>query len=567
MKELFGINVSAGYGIGPVYCYNPTEYIITEKKIVDTANEKAKLEKALTLSIEQLRKLHLDNAHDIGDTADIIEAHITMIEDPDLKDSIVEKIEKGYNVEWAVDKTIKEYVDIFNNMNNEYFKERSLDIEDIGKRIINNIIGKTDKPLSKLKEKVILVTKELTPSDTLSMDKDKILGIVTETGGKTSHTAILARTLGIPAVTGIDTITELVNNQENIIIDGTEGKIILEPEEFQINTYKQRIEKRRIQLEEEKSFIGCKTKTRDGYNCKIYCNMGSPEDVQQVLNNDGEGIGLFRTEFLYMNRQTPPTEEEQYNIYSNVCKKLKGKEVIIRTLDVGGDKKIEYINIEDELNPFLGNRAIRYCLQEEKLLLTQLRAILRASKECNIKIMFPMITAYEEIIEAKKLLEEAKKKLIEEEKSFNENIKVGIMIETPAAVFNSAEFAKEVDFFSIGTNDLTQYTCAVDRMNTKVSYLYSPYNPAVIKSIKMVVENAHGEGIEVSICGETASDELLLPLWISLGIDELSVIPRNVLGIRKHINSISRNETLINEAIKCKSGDEMIKFLKNKSVI
>ncbi|GMQ63326.1 phosphoenolpyruvate--protein phosphotransferase [Vallitalea maricola] len=567
MKELFGINVSAGYGIGSVYCYNPTEYIITKRKIVDITNEKAKLEKAIIISIEQLQKLQLDKAHNIGDTADIIKAHITMIEDPDLKDSIVEKIEKGFNVEWAVDKTIKEYVEIFNNMNNEYFKERSLDIGDIGKRIINNIIGKTDKPLSKLKEKVILVTKELTPSDTLSMDKDKILGIVTETGGKTSHTAILARTLGIPAVTGIDTITKIVNDQEHIIIDGTEGKIILEPEEFQINTYKQRIEKRRIQLEEEKSFIGYKTKTRDGYNCKIYCNMASPEDVQQVLNNDGEGIGLFRTEFLYMNRQTPPSEEEQYDIYSNVGKKLKGKELIVRTLDVGGDKKIDYINIEDELNPFLGNRAIRYCLQEEKLLLTQLKAILRASKECNIKIMFPMITAYEEIIEAKKLLEEAKKKLIAEEKSFNENIKVGIMIETPAAVFNSAEFAKEVDFFSIGTNDLTQYVCAVDRMNTKVSYLYSPYNPAVIKSIKMVVENAHVEGIEVSICGETASDELLLPLWISLGIDELSVIPRNVLGIRKHINSISRNETLINEALKCKSGDEMIKFLKNKSGI
>ncbi|MCT4687984.1 phosphoenolpyruvate--protein phosphotransferase [Vallitalea sp.] len=567
MKELFGINVSAGYGIGPVYCYNPTEYIITRRKIDDTTNEKAKLEKALILSIEQLRKLYLDYAHNIDDTADIIESHITMIEDPDLKDSIVEKIEKGYNVEWAVDKTIKEYVDIFNNMDNDYFKERSLDIEDIGKRIINNIIGKTDKPLSKLKEKVILITKELTPSDTLSMDIDKILGIVTETGGKTSHTAILARTLGIPAVTGIDTITEIVSNQEHIIIDGTKGKIILEPEEFQINKYKQMIERRIIQLEEEKSFIGCKTKTRDGYNCKICCNMGSLDDVQQVLNNDGEGIGLFRTEFLYMNRQIPPSEEEQYDIYSNVGKKLKGKELIIRTLDVGGDKKIEYINIEDELNPFLGNRAIRYCLQEEKLLLTQLKGILRASKECNIKIMFPMITAYEEIIEAKKLLEKAKEKLIEEEKSFNENIKVGIMIETPAAVLNSAEFAREVDFFSIGTNDLTQYVCAVDRMNTKVSYLYSPYNPAVIKSIKMVVKNAHMEGIEVSICGETASDELLLPLWISLGIDELSVIPRNVLGIRKHINSISRNETLINEALKCKSRDEMIKFLKNKSGI
>ncbi|GMQ58067.1 phosphoenolpyruvate--protein phosphotransferase [Vallitalea sediminicola] len=567
MEELFGINVSAGYGIGSVYCYNPTEYIISKKNNVNITSEKMKLEKALTISIEQLQKIHLDNADNIGETADIIKAHITMIEDPDLKDNIIEKIEEGHDALWAVDQTVKKYADIFKNMNNEYFKERALDIEDIGKRIINNLIGNIKKPLNDLKDKIILVTKELTPSDTLSMDRDKILGIVTETGGKTSHTAILARTLGIPAVTGIDNVTRMVENKQNIIIDGTKGKIILEPEEYQINTYKQMIEKRILQLEDEKSFIGCKTKTINGYNCKIYCNIGSIEDVQQVLNNDGEGIGLFRTEFLYMNKKIPPSENEQYDIYSNIGRMMKGKAVIIRTLDVGGDKKIEYINIEDELNPFLGNRAIRYCLQEENLFLTQLKAILRASDNTSIKIMFPMITAYEELIEAKKLLEKAKNQLIEEKKSFNEEIKVGIMIETPAAVFNSDQFAKEVDFFSIGTNDLTQYTCAVDRMNTKVSYLYSPYNPAVIKSIKMVVENAQKEDIEVSMCGEIASDELLLPLWISLGIDELSVVSRNVLRIRKHINSINRNKSLIDEAVKCKSGDEMIELLKNISSI
>lgn len=564
MKELLGINASSGYGIGPVYCYKPNDYEIHREKDIDINDEKIKLEEALTTSIEQLKKLQSVHEDNMKDERDILTAHISMIEDPDLQDSITDKISQGNNAEWAVDETVKEYIGIFQNMDNEYFKERALDIQDIGNRIIKNLMGKDECSLAHLDNNVILVAKELTPSDTLSMDKDKVMGIVTETGGKTSHTAIIARTLSIPAVTGIKKITDLVNNGQQIIIDGTKGKIIIEPEKQQIQEYERLIEKHKTELLQEKSLIGYDTLTKDGYRLKLYCNIASVNDVKDVMENDGEGIGLFRTEFLYMNRNEPPSEEEQYDVYNEIGKKMEEKEVIVRTLDVGGDKEISYINIEKEMNPFLGNRAIRYCLQEKQLLLTQFKAILRASADSNIKVMFPMITSYNELTMAKDLLEKAKKELDNRNIRYNKGIKTGIMIETPAAVFNSDQLAKEVDFFSIGSNDLIQYTCAVDRMNTKVSYLYTPYNPAIIKSIKMVVENAHREGIEVSICGEVASDELLLPLWISLGIDELSVVSKNVLGIRKCTRRISRDKTLISKAVELKNQDEMIEFLSRK---
>ncbi|GKX28494.1 phosphoenolpyruvate-protein phosphotransferase [Vallitalea longa] len=561
MKELFGINASSGYGIGPVYCYKPNEYNIDQRNNVDTSYEKLKIEKAIKNSIEQLQNLKLKHIDNIEDKADIITAHISMIEDPDLKESIINKIELGNNAEWAVDETVKEYIDIFKNMDNEYFKERALDLQDIGKRILDNLMGNTENSLTEINDNIILVARELTPSDTLTMDKNKVMGIVTETGGKTSHTAIIARTLGIPAVTGIEKITDIIDDNQEIIIDGTIGKIILEPKKQQIEEYNKLIDERKAELVQEKSLIGCSTQTEDGYKIKLYCNIASVDDIQEVLTNDGEGIGLFRTEFLYMNRIKPPSEDEQYKVYNKIGNMLEGKEVIIRTLDVGGDKEISYINIEKELNPFLGNRAIRYCLQEQKLLLTQLKAILRASADTNIKVMFPMITSYNELIQAMSFLEKAKKELETRNIRYNKGIKIGIMIETPAAVFNSNHLAKEVDFFSIGSNDLIQYTCAVDRMNTKISYLYTPYNPAIIKSIKMVVDNAHREGIEVSICGEAASDETLLPLWISLGIDELSVVSKDVLSIRKYIRQISRDKTLINKAIELKNKDEIIKFL------
>lgn len=565
MRELCGINASTGYGIGPIYVYNRSELTITRESDINVEVEKKKLEKALLISIEQVKELHNHASQHLGEEAAIFEAHMLMIEDPDLKESIVTKIEDGNNVEWAVDETAKEYIVLFQNMDSDYFKERALDIQDISKRLINNLLGVHTSDLSNLEKRVILVTDELTPSDTVTMDKDKIIGIVTETGGKTSHTAILARTLGIPAVTGVENVTSTVNNGQQMIIDGEDGKLIIEANEEQIIKYKTLIENHQAQLESLKSFVGRKTETLDGYRCKLYCNIGSFEDAQEVLNQDGEGVGLFRTEFLFMSKAYPPSEEEQYEIYAKVGQLLKDKDVIIRTLDVGGDKGIDYIQVGEELNPFLGNRAIRYCLKEEKILVTQLKAILRAAKGTGIKVMFPMITAYEEIIAAKTLLNRAKYELDQESKSYNSEIAIGIMIETPAAVLNSDHLAKEVDFFSIGSNDLIQYTCAVDRMNVKVSNLYSPYNPAILKSIQMVVNNAHREGIEVGICGEVAADELLLPLWMSLGIDELSVTPRDVLRIRKDISMLRQDTSLIQQALNNRTMDEMVQFLKDRT--
>ncbi|WP_105619146.1 phosphoenolpyruvate--protein phosphotransferase [Vallitalea okinawensis] len=565
MRELCGINASAGYGMGPIFLYNRNEITITRKRDIIVEVEKEKLEKALLVSTQQVKELHSHTSQELGEEAAIFEAHILMLEDPDLKDSIVSKIEDGNNVEWAVDETAKEYIVLFQNMDSDYFKERALDIQDISKRVINNLLGVHTSDLSKLEKKVILVTDELTPSDTVSMDKDNIIGIVTETGGKTSHTAILARTLGIPAVTGVEKVTSLVSSNQQMIIDGENGKLIVNATDEQINEYTKLEDKYQAQLESLKHFVGHQTETLDGYKCKLYCNIGSFEDAQEVLKQDGEGVGLFRTEFLFMSKEYPPSEEEQYQVYAKVGQFLKDKEVIIRTLDVGGDKGIDYIQVGEELNPFLGNRAIRYCLKEEKILVTQLKAILRAAKGTGIKVMFPMITAYEEIIAAKALLERAKHELDQEEKSYNQEIAVGIMIETPAAVLNSDHLAKEVDFFSIGSNDLIQYTCAVDRMNVKVSNLYSPYNPAILKSIQIVVDNAHREGIDVGICGEVAADELLLPLWISLGIDELSVTPKDVLRIRKNVSLLKQDTSLIQQVLENRTMDEMVEFLMNKT--
>lgn len=427
-------------------------------------------------------------------------------------------------------------------MKDEYIKARALDIKDIAKRLIRILLGIEKSELKLPKEECILIARDLTPSDFARMNKDKIIGIVTELGGRTSHTSIMVRSMGIPYVAGIKGITKKIKDGEAIIIDGNEGLILINPTPEEIEKYKKKSYEYERFKNKIKEMKGLKSISKDGVKIGLAANIGSPEDIDKVLENNAEAIGLYRTEFLYMNNNSLPSEEEQFKAYRVVAEKMKDKPVIIRTLDVGGDKDIPYLNLPKEMNPFLGYRAIRLCLDRKYLFKTQLRAILKASYYGNIKIMIPMISNIEEIRMAKRLLEEAKNELKYEKIPFNNNIELGIMVEVPAVAIHSDVFAKEVDFFSIGTNDLIQYTLAVDRENQDISYLYSHYDPAALKLIKMTIDNGHKAGIRVNMCGEAASDEKLIPVFLAMGLDELSMNPFSLPKSKWIVRNTSKEE-------------------------
>ena len=432
------------------------------------------------------------------------------------------------------------FVSIFESMDNEYMRERAADIKDVTNRVLRHILGIKVVDLSALSEEVILIAHDLTPSDTATMNKNMVLGFLTDIGGRTSHTAIMARTLEIAAVVGLNDATEKIKDGDFVVFNGETGEVIVNPDKETINKYSQLKAKFDEEKEALKQLIGKASTTLDERHVELAGNIGSPNDLEGLLKNDAEGVGLYRTEFLYMDKEDDfPTEDEQYEAYKAVLEGMNGKPIVIRTLDIGGDKELKYFKMDEEMNPFLGYRAIRLCLDRTDIFKTQLRALYRASVHGKLRIMFPMISSLEELLKAKEILKEVLAEMDAEGIAYSNDVEVGMMIEIPSAAVISDILAKHVDFFSIGTNDLIQYTCAVDRMNQKISYLYNQFNPAVLRLIKMVIDNAHKEGKWVGMCGEAAGDQRMIPILLGMGLDEFSMSPISILPARKFITSVS----------------------------
>lgn len=529
MEHITGIGVSSGISTGRAVLINSEEPEIRHEKVQIPEKEWERMGEALKECSRQLKEIYEQTLQNIGEgEAEIFDAHLSILQDEEFIGPIKELIlNEGQNAEWAVEEVRDKFIEIFEMMDNSYMQQRSTDIRDVARRLLRILQGIRKTEFSG--EKAIIVAHDLTPSDTAQLEKDKVLGFIIEVGGVTSHSAIIARSLGIPAVVGVKDILEKIKTGDQLIIDGDRGDIYLNPEQQIIEKYQQKQEAYLQGQEQYQQLKGTWSTTKDGQRVKLAANIGLLAEVDRALENDAEGIGLFRTEFLYMGRSDFPTEDEQFAVYQAAAQKMEGRPVIIRTLDIGGDKDLPYFKFPQESNPFLGFRAIRFCLERTDLFKTQLRAIIRASNYGNIKIMFPMISTVTELLAARSLLDEAKDELQAEGIPFAEDLEVGMMMETPAAAVISDKFAKLVDFFSIGTNDLIQYTTVVDRMNSKVAKLYSPFNPSVLRLIKQIIENAHKNNIWVGICGEAASIPALIPYFVALGVDELSMSSGSIL--------------------------------------
>ncbi|SJZ45574.1 phosphoenolpyruvate--protein phosphotransferase [Clostridium tetani] len=560
-----GISASNGIAIGKAFILKIGDVEIIKETIKDGEEENQRFITALEKGKKQLSKIMKDAKEKLGEEkSKIFEAHLFMLDDPEFTGQVSEKILKQkINAEYALKSTSEELVAIFEQIEDDYMRERVADIKDVTNRILRILTGNEGISISEIEEESILIGYDLTPSDTAQIDKNKILGFATEIGGVTSHSAIIARSIGIPSVLGVGKEIEEIKNGELIILDGNKGLIITNPDDEKINLYKKQIEEEKKLQKILGKYKNIEVITLDGRKVEVASNIGSIEDSENALKNGAEGIGLFRTEFLYMASSELPEEEFQYNAYKEVLEKMGEKPVIIRTLDIGGDKKLSYLTIDEEMNPFLGYRAIRLCLHRKDIFKTQLRALLRASYYGNLKIMFPMIANLQELREAKSILEECKEELRKESIAFNENIKVGIMVEIPSAAIMSDVLAKEVDFFSIGTNDLIQYTIAVDRMNEKVSYLYDFFNPAVLRLINNVIVNGHKEGKFVGMCGEMAGKKELIPLLLGMGLDEFSMSASSVLKAKKLITELNYEDCkkIVSKVMEMGTAEEVKAFL------
>ena len=539
-----GIPVSPGIALGKVSIRKETQVDIKKSEAINIFSEIKRLNAAKDTCKSQLLELYEHALESVGENeAKIFKVHIMMLDDPEFFAKAEEKIKaEGVVAEYALKDVSDTLIGIFENINDEYMQARAVDIRDVVSRLNRILLGIEYNGYTVDNGGSIIIAEDLTPSDTVQMDRKKVLGFVTEIGGKTSHSAILARTMGIPAVSGVKNIMSNVHDGDFIIIDGNTGEIIVNPTPDIITEY---LNKKNAYEESHKALyqlVGSESCTKDGIKVELSANIGTPDDIKGVLENDAEGIGLYRTEFLYMDREQLPTEEELFDAFKAVIEGMKGKPVTIRTFDIGGDKDIPYLGLKKESNPFLGYRAIRYCLDREDLFRTQIRAIFRASVFGNTKIMFPMISNIDEVIEIKKIIASVKEELINEGLGFDHSIQIGIMIETPSAALISDFLAKEVDFFSIGTNDLLQYTIAVDRGNQKVAYLYNYYHPALLRLVKMIIDNGHAENIWVGMCGEAAGDPKLIPMLTGMGIDELSMNPASILKARQIIRNTSQVE-------------------------
>ena len=540
-----GTNASAGIGIGKAAIIKETELVIRPEKVIDGAAEVERFKGALAETTAQTEALAADLATRVGEKeAEIMQGHLMLLMDPMLTNEIENAI-TGDNVcsEFAIETVCTMYADMFASMDDELMQQRATEMRDIKVRLQQVLQGVKPVDIAALPAGSVIVAKDLTPSMTAGINPANVAGIVTEMGGRTSHSAILARALEIPAVVAVPGILDQVEDGAEMVVDGSEGVVLVAPSEEEKAEYTAKRDQFLKEKKELEQYIGKPTVTKDGVEIELVANIGNPDDVEKVLQYDGEGVGLFRTEFLFMDRTAMPTEEEQFEAYKKVAIAMNGKPVIIRTLDIGGDKEIPYMGLQKDENPFLGYRAIRFCLdRKDDVYRPQLRALLRASAFGQIKIMIPMVTCIEEIREAKALIEEVKKELDEKGIAYNKDIKVGIMVETAAASLMADVFAKEVDFFSIGTNDLTQYTMSVDRGNEKVSYLYSTFNPAVLRSIRNIIKCGREAGIMVGMCGEAASDPLMIPLLLAFGLNEFSMSSSAILKARKMITGYSQAE-------------------------
>ena len=537
-----GTGASPGIALGRALVIEHSELVIEKKTIENIDKEIQKLESAVKVSKEELTKVKEKALAELGEhEAEIFEAHLLVLEDPELIGSAISKIrDEKVNADYALNEIKEMFVAMFESMDNEYMRERAADIKDVTNRVLRHILGIKVVDLAELDEEVVLIAHDLTPSDTATMNKNMVLGFLTDIGGRTSHTAIMARTLEIAAVVGLNDITKKVKDGDYIVFNGDTGEVIVNPDEETKAKYaslKEEFEEYRKSLELLK---GQASITTDGRHVELAGNIGSPNDVEGLIKNDAEGVGLYRTEFLYMDKEDSfPTEEEQYEAYKAVLEGMNNKPIVIRTLDIGGDKELPYFEMEAEMNPFLGYRAIRLCLDRKDIFKTQLRALYRASVHGKLRIMFPMISSLEELLDAKEVIKEVLKELDAENIAYSNDVEIGMMIEIPSAAVISDVLAKHVDFFSIGTNDLIQYTCAVDRMNQKISHLYNQFNPAVLRLIKMVIDNAHKEGKWVGMCGESAGDQRMIPILLGFGLDEFSMSPISILPARKLITSLS----------------------------
>ena len=563
-----GIGISSGIAMGKAYLLADEKIEVKDSKVEDIGLELENLDRAMDESIKELEVLYAKTKEELGsEEAEIFTAHKMMLTDPEYLDQIKNLIEEeSYNGAYAVEKITNNYIEIFSAMEDEYLRERAADFKDISSLFIGNILGKGKSHIENLEEEVILIAKEITPSDTAKMDKDKVLGFVSEIGGETSHSSIIARSMSLPAVSGIDNIENKIKTGDYIILDGNEGRIYLNPDKALKDKFTILLREEEALKKAEEDLIGKESISLDGFKVELASNIGTSSDLDLVLENDSEGIGLYRTEFIYMDRDSLPFEEEQFEEYKKVVEAMDGKPVIIRTLDIGGDKDLPYLNLPEELNPFLGYRAIRISLKEKEMFKEQLRAILRASAYGQVKIMFPMISNIGELREAKKILDECRKELDKDGISYDKDLEVGIMVEIPSVAIESHKFAKEVDFFSIGTNDLVQYTLAVDRGNDYIANLYTPFHPAVLRLIKLTIDNGHKEGIWVGMCGEAAGNPKLIPLLLGMGLDEFSMNPSSILRARSIIRQSSKKELeeKVKEILELDTSEEVLSYIEEK---
>lgn len=542
---LKGVGASSGIGIGTIVCIREESLDYSKVVFQGEAEEKARLKEAVDTFCKVTQEMAEDIRQRVGEKeSEILSGQIMMLSDPFMTGQMEEMIASGSCAEAALDSVCQMHIEMFSNVDDELMRQRATDIRDIRTRMLRLLLGVSSVDIASVPAGTVLAAKDLTPSMTVGLKKENISAILTEIGGKTSHSAILARALEIPAVLGIPQVLDQVSDGQQAIVDGESGEVILSPDEDTLKRYTAQWKEQQEQKAMLSVYRDRKTQDADGRNYELYSNIGSVAEAQIALENGAEGIGLFRTEFLFMDRTAMPTEQEQYEAYKAVSDIMQGKEVIIRTLDVGGDKEISYLKMESEQNPFLGWRAIRYCLEESDLFKVQIRALLRAGAEHkNIKIMLPLVTGVQEIRAAKQLLEECKQELAAQGIAYDDNIQVGIMIETPAAALIADLLAKEAAFFSIGTNDLTQYTLAVDRGNAKVENLYTTLHPAVLRSIRSIIRAAKEAKIPVGMCGEAAADPALIPLLLEFGLDEMSVSASSILKTRKNVSQWSQKET------------------------
>ncbi|HDZ3342607.1 TPA: phosphoenolpyruvate--protein phosphotransferase [Staphylococcus aureus] len=567
-KLIKGIAASDGVAIAKAYLLvEPDLTFDKNEKVTDVEGEVAKFNSAIEASKVELTKIRNNAEVQLGaDKAAIFDAHLLVLDDPELIQPIQDKIKnENANAATALTDVTTQFVTIFESMDNEYMKERAADIRDVSKRVLSHILGVELPNPSMIDESVVIVGNDLTPSDTAQLNKEFVQGFATNIGGRTSHSAIMSRSLEIPAIVGTKSITQEVKQGDMIIVDGLNGDVIVNPTEDELIAYQDKRERYFADKKELQKLRDADTVTVDGVHAELAANIGTPNDLPGVIENGAQGIGLYRTEFLYMGRDQMPTEEEQFEAYKEVLEAMNGKRVVVRTLDIGGDKELSYLNLPEEMNPFLGYRAIRLCLAQQDIFRPQLRALLRASVYGKLNIMFPMVATINEFREAKAILLEEKENLKNEGRDISDDIELGIMVEIPATAALADVFAKEVDFFSIGTNDLIQYTLAADRMSERVSYLYQPYNPSILRLVKQVIEASHKEGKWTGMCGEMAGDETAIPLLLGLGLDEFSMSATSILKARRQINGLSKNEMteLANRAVDCATQEEVIELVNN----